>query len=46
VCFVGFCLHRTRVCSRNEKKRIVNLYLRVRRRMMRIDFALDRSKIR
>ena len=36
----------TRVYSRNETKRIVNLYLRARRRMMRIDFALDRSKIR
>ena len=45
VCFVGFCRHHE-VYSRNEKKRIINLYLRVRRRMMRIDFALDRSKIR
>jgi len=45
-CVVLVFVDTTRVYSRNEKKRIINLYLRVRRRMMRIDFALDRSKIR
>lgn len=46
LCVVLVFVDTTRVYSRNEKKRIINLYLRVRRRMMRIDFALDRSKIR
>jgi len=46
LCVLLVFVDTTRVYSRNEKKRIINLYLRVRRRMMRIDFALDRSKIR
>ena len=46
LCVFCWFLSTPRVYSRNENKRIINLYLRVRRRMMRIDFALDRSKIR